>query len=527
LGLCVRALGVWGRVAAFGKFGENPKMLHQGLVRLFGIPAGAPDFTWVLVPTTRGEVFVPVLLPHEFFGRLHASRRALWEQAIRGPADAAKAFWDFLQDTPMVRDHPYLPNGRRHQTIPLGLHGDAGPFTKQDGVFVISWNSLIGGEAGEGFAKRFLFAVIRKADLVPGTLDALWTVFAWSANALLTGISPEVDWAQREIGGGGDYIAGGFRGAVVQLRGDWEFYCQIFKFPYWHEAERMCWLCKASNTIERLLWTSVGADAGWRSTRMGQQEYMDDMRARGRAVPVLLSLVIGLTVTCVMIDVLHAVDLGVASHVIGHIFWRCVTMRAWGGRTNEENMKKLEMELNEWYKERKEKSQLQGKLTIARVRTDKGWPKLKAKGAATRHLAEFALVIAKKYLGTSTRERKELAVIQCLVNFYRIISSEGMYLSDEAKRELPKVGNRLCALYGSLAREMFTLGQKFWKMNPKMHLFLHLCEWVVPELGLNPRQYWCYADEDVVGQLVEVARTSHVRSLAATCLFKWLLLAFE
>jgi len=208
---------------------------------------------------------------------------------------------------------------------------------------------------------------------------------------------------------------------------------------------------------------------------MGQQEYMDDMRARGRAVPVLLSLVIGLTVTCVMIDVLHAVDLGVASHVIGNIFWRCVTMRAWGGRTNEENMKKLEMELNEWYKERKEKSQLQGKLTIARVRTDKGWPKLKAKGAATRHLAEFALVIAKKYLGTSTRERKELAVIQCLVNFYRIISSEGMYLSDEAKRELPKVGNRLCALYGNLARDIFTLGQKFWKMTPPRCIFPNTC----------------------------------------------------
>ena len=142
------------RAAALGAFGENPRMIHQGLVRLFGSVRGAPEFTWIPVPTTKGETFVPVLLPHRFFASLYSDRRTLWETMIRGPPGAAQVFWDHLASTTIVRDHPHLPEPHRGRIIPLGMHGDGGPFTKQDSLFVLSWNSLVGG--GEGFARRFL-----------------------------------------------------------------------------------------------------------------------------------------------------------------------------------------------------------------------------------------------------------------------------------------------------------------------------------------------------------------------------------
>ena len=309
----------------------------------------------------------------------------MFDEAIRGPADAAKVFWDTLADTSMVKDHPALPQRRRPRIIPLGLHGDAGAFTKQDSLLVLSWNSLIGG--GHGFARRFVFAIVRKTDLTPETLDTLWTVFAWSMNALLTGVAPEEDWDGRALASGGEYIAGGFRGALVQVRGDWEFNCQIFKFPYWHESSMMCWQCRASNTILELLWSDAGPAAGWRRTRWSHAEYVEHLRARSQKVPILLSLVIGLTLSCVMVDVLHTIDLGLAAHDIGNVFWRCVTLKVFGAATNGTNAHRLGQELNSWYNSVKEKSKLQGKLTIARIRTERGWPKLKCKGAAARHLA--------------------------------------------------------------------------------------------------------------------------------------------
>ena len=46
-----------------------------------------------------------------------------------------------------------------------------------------------------------------------------------------------------------------------------------------------------------------------------------------------------------------------------------------------------------------------------------------------------------------------------------------------------------------------------WKMTPKWHLFIHLCVYDIRELRLNPRPYWTYADENLVGVLVEVGQT--------------------
>jgi hypothetical protein len=45
------------------------------------------------------------------------------------------------------------------------------------------------------------------------------------------------------------------------------------------------------------------------------------------------------------------------------------------------------------------------------------------------------------------------------------------------------------------------------------------------ELG-NPKFYWVYADEDLVGQMIEVSRSCHPTTVAATAMYKWLLLAF-
>ena len=43
----------------------------------------------------------------------------------------------------------------------------------------------------------------------------------------------------------------------------------------------------------------------------------------------------------------------------------------------------------------------------------------------------------------------------------------------------------------------------------------------------NPRCYWTYADEDMVGHMIEVAQSCHPVTLAATAMFKWLVLQFS
>ena len=38
----------------------------------------------------------------------------------------------------------------------------------------------------------------------------------------------------------------------------------------------------------------------------------------------------------------------------------------------------------------------------------------------------------------------------------------------------------------------------------------------------NPRYWWCYSDEDLVGLLIDIAESCHVNTLAISTLYKWI-----
>lgn len=511
------------RVAAAGASGAHPQNMQRALISFFGMPQGAPAFTWFSVPTKHGPVKHPFLLPHLWFQSLYRSAPEHWATSIVRFAEDARNFWESMKDTAFVKNHPHLPRSNWSRIVPFGMHGDGGAFSKQDSLYIFTWNSLLG--TGSTRCKRFMFTIMKKSLMTEGTLDAIFKLFSWSMNVLLTGLTPERDIDQNALAGGGEYLADGWRGALVQIRGDWEFYCSIFNFPTWQGAENMCWLCRASSLDGPLKFVRCGDDAGWRPTRRTHESYLAELLAKGIPIPILFALCVGLRLECIMIDILHTVDLGVAAHVIGNVFWELVCAHAWGFPTQEKNVEALMEEMQRWYKSTKATSRVQGKLTVERIRTTKGWPKLKAKAAATRHLAKFALVLASRYGGSSAHDRRRVAICQMLVRFYELVDGEGMFLSEAAKAEIPDLGKHFGVLYSHLATEAAVNGVRFWKMSPKLHLFIHLCEWQSVDVG-NPRFYWTYADEDLVGHMVEVGSSCHPRTLAVTALFKWITFAF-
>ena len=384
---------------------------------------------------------------------------------------------------------------------------------------------------------KFLFTVIKKNSFVADTIDKLLEALSWSVNVLLSGQTPHASWQGHPLAGGGvDLTPGGYRGALCQVRGDWELYTSIFYFRQWNQFE-MCPFCGVSATIDAHAWSDFRDDAWWRDTIWNHEDYAAYVHATGRALPIMFRPgvgVLGLRLSNVMVDVLHTVDQGVASHIIANIIWYyAVVMAVFGGATYAERILRCQADLKRWYAETRETCRIQGPLTQERVRPSGDWPRLKAKAAATRHLAAYALDLAQRFakadspdLWVQAHDEMSIAVCQLLVEFYSIMKNESMNLSAAAKTRLPQLANSLAQIYSNLSRMCFDRGLRLWKLSPKLHLFLHLCMEQPPEMG-NPSFWWCYGDEDLVKWMIQIAEGVHPLTLATSVLTKWLWCIFD
>ena len=514
------------RVANMGSAGRHAQNIFRSMRSALGMPRGAPEMDWFEIPMRSGRKTPhPFLLPHKFFSSFYSECIGKWASKMSGPPGACRQFWNGMRDSSFLRLHPNLPEASWPRSIPLGVHADAGAFSEQDSLYTISWNSLLGD--GPTVRKRFVFTVLRKNDMVADSLDCALKILAWSMNALSTGAHPVRDPWNRAIPCGGNNLAGYWRALLCQCRGDWAFFKECFYFPQWNAAERMCFVCRASSTIRALSWTNCNADAPWRHTVWTHESYMTFLREGGFAVPVLLSQVVGFRLECIMIDILHTVDLGVAAHIIGNVlFIFCVLRGCFGGATYADRVKRLATDLANWYKETKCTGRLRGELKLEDIRKSGCWPKLRGKAAAIRHMAGYALKVVRAFGNGSVHDNRVRAVCELLCRFYEIVSQESQFCSEDAKREMPVLGQLLAELYAQLSHDALHRGERLWKMSPKLHLREHLCE-IQCVLAGNPRYWWCYADEDLVGHMVDIAEGCHPATMAYSVLFKWLHCYFE
>ena len=267
---------------------------------------------------------------------------------------------------------------------------------------------------------------------------------SWSFNVLLTGETPHLNWLLRPMEGGGLPLAGGYRGVLCQARGDWAWYCEIFFFPQWNEAVNMCWMCMASNKIAHLTYTDCTEGANWRHTYFAHESFMQRLRALGYAIPILFLCVIGFRFECVVVDVLHTVEQGIGSHIVGNVLWTFGVLRnMFGGNTYAQRVARMDTHMRAWYRANRIPDKLQGPLTVERLRSSKEWPKLKAKAAQTRQLARYALTLVREFGDDSMMDTLALGVCTCLVRFYEVLNEHTMVFPQDIHDEMPILGQKL------------------------------------------------------------------------------------
>ena len=285
----------------------------------------------------------PIICPVEAFAHLCANHSDWFATALG--VDARHDFWVNMLNT---KQCSHLRNRDLSMSIAVGCHGDGAPFSKTDRVFTLAWNGIHG--TGNTLGTRIVYTVVQKSQMVPQTLDALFTYFAWAWNTLASGKWPQTDWqgVAYDPLKRGKFIADGFCAHMLQVRGDWEFFADYLRVPRWN-SDNPCWLCPASMSGDSMLWTD--RDGAWNTRLRTHEQWVAKLEAEGLSLPAVFQIQ-GFGLHSIMADVMHTLDLGVSSHACGNICWEMMQLM---GVRQAEQIKilegRLKLVLQPWHVE--------------------------------------------------------------------------------------------------------------------------------------------------------------------------------
>ena len=186
------------------------------------------------------------------------------------------------------------------------------------------------------------------------------------------------------------------------------------------------------------------------------------------------------------------------------------------------------------------------KVTPQQIKAkDLGYPYLKRKAAQARHVAPFALTLARRHAyGDATREAFAFAdnspMVRCTEEYRRHVvdlfeALELYYESihrdefdpDECKGAIYRYSESLESLNRLWRADVppEAHGTLPWHIRPTRHLLQHLAEDQLHKWG-SPRRFWCYNDESFVGAIKNVAgRSRHPATLESVVMAKMQLFA--
>lgn len=209
-------------------------------------------FVQVRVPTydrqsgQRQVSPVVMLAPHMALDR--ANRES------QHPATALRAMLDNGEMSQAYRSHPVVIGNPDELVGAVGLYIDGVDFLSR------SKDSVCGVWAFDiATRRRFLCTVIKKTEMCQCgcsgwcTLNAMWSMWAWSLTALAHGVHPseQCDGSPWPPGSEGAGLAGKpmvRRMAVVLLKGDWAELSTAFGFHSWSAKRSPCCMCLAETS---------------------------------------------------------------------------------------------------------------------------------------------------------------------------------------------------------------------------------------------------------------------------------------
>jgi hypothetical protein len=227
------------------------------------------------------------------------------------------------------------------------------------------------------------------------------------------------------------------------------------------------------------------------------------------------------------IDSMHAVNLGVAHFVIGNAVWFLASNKSHvvlgpaiaaalpANSPHKEVWFDMFLRMKRWLHIKHLQCSCRGFSPIT-LHTDKPQPcffRCKAAQAPRiiAWLSEITLEFAQK---APDHLKAEAALVSScvwgLATYFQVLRGGSRFLSTPETVQLEEAGTVFLNSYSELAR--INVGTPFWHIVPKFHQFHHLVLDAVED-KCNPHFFTCFGDEDMVGQMLKVARAGHASTV--------------
>lgn len=231
---------------SFGKLKNNKKANVARTLRnkfLKGVLWPKSYQAWIRVYNLKKGVeeqqLCSFMLPHETLAALDAAghRDVLMDRAGLDPLSL-----EHLQK---------CERSSGHQLLALGVWGDGVPVNYDRSESVETFSLNLPGQSGVYKTLRLPITALSRKQVTENTWTDVMEVIAWSMRHLANGTRPTTrhdcaEWRQSDSKRAKQAHTAPelpVRAALVEVRGDWKMFGEIFHFPKWNTSAGICWRC--------------------------------------------------------------------------------------------------------------------------------------------------------------------------------------------------------------------------------------------------------------------------------------------
>ena len=531
------------RVSQMGAAGQHESNLERDFLRYARSNLGVEFRLYETSCITRRPgvptktLNIPVLLPHEM-------AHLLWHQNQAGfyklfQPDRIRRFWEcaIAAAEPWFAEHPL--NGEitastgRSKYLPIHLFGDDGCLKKSRVMGTITWFPATYTELEALESRIPCYLIPQHMSLKDITEVELQRVISWSFTIWLSGRCPSLDHLQSPFPNSsfraklaGTEIAGGHIGVYVSTIADALWMSQHYRFAQSWGTLDICNKCFARN--------DSGVHNFAKCVDFPERLHSSYMASPAAAASPLAQIP-GYHISMNRGEPMHVGPLGVMPDVAGSALQELCIENVFGGGELSPWEFRFQTQLNiaydrfvVWCKQNRQCHTIKrfGRHGFCMTRLHGVFPYYKGKAHNCLVLCRWLEIICAEHTDTPQRALRA-QVLFAWVDVFQLCfeAPDPDFLTDDELKRLDQDVRLL--MHGHRVLSNFHAAHCIarWNLRPKIHSMDHINK----EAQLsrrNPRAWFSFKEEEMMGKLARIACAVHAVSLCARSLERWCLQFF-